>query len=728
MRGTGAVQAALTCADVPLSEVAASMDPETHCLASWFHSGRRESLATGFSSALHHCRGWHHNGARKDHVTGKAKAQDVVAVEARAAAVVVEQGKLLDFIDGSTQRDETPEEYVRQEIAKSLVREYGYPKSDIHVEFTLRIGTRRPRADLVVFAEGSEHAQDNARIIVECKSQKVKSTDRKDGVDQLKSYLAVCPNSDYGMWTNSLERYCYRRVVRDGKIAFDEVPDIPGKGLGEEDVERPHFDQLKAASSDTLLFAFRRTHNYISGNQGLQKPEAFWELLKIIFCKIHDERSSNEVEFYATSSERHSLNGQLKVRARIEKLFDQVKNDYPTIFRKNESVELNPPVLAYIVSQLQMYSLLESDVDVKGRAYEEIVGANLRGDRGEFFTPRNICRMAVQMLDPGERTLILDPACGTGGFLITAMNYIIDKIRAAEISKWGGNAERAEKAIPKRVASFANTYIVGLDINPNLVKASKMNMVMNNDGAGGLFQANSLKAPATWEDTVRKRNLIGKVDVLFTNPPFGSKIPIDEPAVLETYDLGHIWSYDKASDKWQKTNGIQKSQPPEILFIERCVKFLKPGSGRMAIVLPDGLLGAPGLGYVREWILQNTRVLASIDLHPDTFQPHVSVQTSLLVLQRKTDEEIAVETAAGQLNDYDVFMAIANHIGHDKRGNVTYVRDEKGNEIVAEAEETVVEYIDGVAVYRSHVSRRKVVDDNTLKIAEEFRSWLLERM
>lgn len=644
----------------------------------------------------------------------------------KPAAVIVQQGKILDYIDGVTQRNETPEEYVRQEIAKSLVREYGYEKAEISVEFTLRLGSRKPRADLVIFDEGDPHDQDRARIIIECKSQKIKSTDRKEGVGQLKSYMSACPNVVYGMWTNGVERFCYRRVDTNGKVAFEEIPDIPGKGRTEDEVERPRFDQLKAASSDALLFAFRRCHNYIAGNQGLQKPEAFWELLKIIFCKIHDERSSDEVEFYATSKERHGLNGRLKVKRRLDSLFNEVKAEYPTIFRENEAIELNPEVLAYIVSQLQMYSLLESDIDVKGRAYEEIVGSNLRGDRGEFFTPRNICQMTVAMLDPGERQLILDPACGTGGFLITAMNYVIEKIRSAEISKWG-DVERAENAIRQRVQRFAQNYIIGMDLNPNLVKASKMNMVMNNDGAGGLFQANSLKAPATWDDDLRARQIMGQVDLIFTNPPFGSKIPIDEPSILEAYDLGHIWSYDADTDRWTRTDAVQKSQPPEILFIERCVKFLKPGTGRCAIVLPDGILGSPGLGYVREWILQNTRVLASIDLHPDTFQPHVSVQTSVLVLERKTDEEIAVETATGQKNDYEVFMAVANHIGHDKRGNVTYVRDEKGNEIVEEIEEILKEYEDGKPIYKKQRTRRKVIDDNTLQIAQAFRAWLSEQ-
>ena len=645
---------------------------------------------------------------------------------ASPTAVIVQQGRLLDFVDGETQRKETPEEYVRQEIAKSLVREYGYQKDQIAVEFRLRLGSGKPRADLVIFDEGDARGQDRAKIIIECKSQKIKATARKDGLGQLQSYMSACPNVTYGMWTNGIERFCFRRSERDGEVEFQEIPDIPGRGLDEDHLERPGFDQLKAASSDALLFAFRRCHNYIAGNQGLQKPEAFWELLKVIFCKIHDERSSDQVEFYVTSKERRGLNGRLKAKKRLDGLFNELKSEYRTIFRDNDVVELDPSVLAYIVSQLQMYSLLESDVDVKGRAYEEVVGSNLRGDRGEFFTPRNVCRMAVTMLDPSERSLIVDPACGTSGFLITAMNHVIETIREAEVAKWG-DVERAETAIQQRVRRFAERYLVGIDLNPNLVKASKMNMVMNNDGTGGLYQANSLKAPVTWDEDLRSRNLLGTVDLLFTNPPFGAKIPIDEPSILEQYDLGHIWRYNEPTDSWQMTSKLPTERSPEILFVERCVKFLKPGTGRCAIVLPDGILGSPGLGYVREWILRHTRVLASIDLHPDTFQPHVSIQTSVLVLERKDQAEIALESAAGRLNDYEVFMALADHIGHTKRGKVTYVRDEQGNEIVEETEEAIKEYEAGRPIYRRQRTQKKVVDDNTLQVAQAFRSWLSER-
>ena len=653
-------------------------------------------------------------------------AESLVAT-LKPVAVIIQQGKVLDFIDGQTQREETPEEYVRQEIAKSLVREYGYPKKEIAVEFTLRLGSRKPRADLIVFSPADDHDQANAYIVVECKEQRVKSNDRKEGVGQLHSYMSACPNAIYGMWTNGLERFCYRKVANKGKILFEELPDLPSYGQTGDEVERPEFDQLKPASSDALLFAFRRCHNFIAGNQGLQKPQAFWELLKLIFCKIHDERESTEVEFYSAGNERVGINGPLKVKKRIDSLFDAVKLDYPAIFQPNDTIELNPSVLAYLVTQLQMYSLLESDVDVKGHAYEEIVGSNLRGDRGEFFTPRNVCNMAVLMLDPSEGQLILDPACGTGGFLISGMNHVIEKIRASELEKWKGDNKRAELKIVNRIAKFAGSCIVGLDFNPELVKATKMNMVMNNDGAGGLYQANSLASPATWEEGLRDRLLLNNVDLIFTNPPFGSKIPVDDPAILEKFDLGHSWSYDEDTDTWSMGEGTQKSQPPEILFIERCVKFLKPGTGRVAMVLPDGILGSPGLGYVREWILKHTQIVASIDLHPDTFQPNVSVQTSVLVLQRKTDELIALEAAADRKNEYDVFMAVANHVGHDKRGNRTYVRDKKGNEVVEEAEETVKEYDGGQLIYKKQKTLRKVVDDNTQQIAQEFRKWLSEQ-
>jgi len=641
--------------------------------------------------------------------------------------VIVPHGKIMDFVDGKF-RKETPEEYVRQEIEKSLVREYKYPREEISVEYKVKLGSSSKRADIVIFPEDATHKQEHVWAVVECKAADVPPNHKKEGIAQLQSYMAACASAEFGMWTNGQERHCFSRVRTDGLVDFEEITDIPEKGKTLADVERPTHDKLRPASSDALLFAFRRCHNYIAGNQGLQKPEAFWELLKIIFCKILDERST-ELTFYATSEERQSRNGQMKVRKRIVNLFNQVKARYSAIFRSNDEVELEPRVLAYIVSQLESQDLLHSNVDVKGKAYEEVVGANLRGDRGEFFTPRNICRMAVEMLDPGPEHVVLDPACGTGGFLTIAMNHVLDKIRAAQSRKWRDPDNPTQddyRELHEASTGYARERIIGIDINPNLVKAAKMNMVMNNDGSGGLCQGNSLERPITWNEALRDRSLIGRVDMIFTNPPFGSKIPVDDPAILEQFDLARVWDYDEASDDYtmREPEQLQKSQPPEILFIERCVQFLKPGTGRMAIVLPDGILGSPGLAYVREWILQQTKVLASIDLHPDTFQPKNSTQTSVLVLQRKRSDEIELENAAGRKNDYQVFMALANHIGHDKRGYITYVRDEEGNDLVETTTERVKEVREGTESYREVTTSRKVEDDNTSQIATEFRSWL----
>ena len=177
--------------------------------------------------------------------------------------------------------------------------------------------------------------------------------------------------------------------------------------------------------------------------------------------------------------------------------------------------------------------------DIIGECYIYLISrfASDAGKKaGEFFTPRNICKMAVLMLDPGERQLVLDPACGTGGFLITAMHHVIAKIERDELAKWGDNRDAAREAIRKRITTYAAKFIVGIDFNPELVKASKMNMVMNNDGAGGLYQANSLENPVAWKDELlRDRRIMGKVDIIFTNMcgvPRGKRLRVATMAMM----------------------------------------------------------------------------------------------------------------------------------------------------------------------------------------------------
>lgn len=659
--------------------------------------------------------------------------------------VVIPEGKICDYID-STLRNDTPEEYVRQNIEKRLVKEHMYAKERIAVEFPLQVGSRKLRADLVVFGQDQpEQTQENIHIIIECKKDTVDASDKNEGVGQLKSYMAACLNCEWGMWTNGKTKEVFQKVDNGrGEKEFREFNDIPSANGSIKEIDRPERHTLKSSVEDNLLFVFRTCHNHIYVVDGLQKQPAFFELLKVIFCKIEDERNLGKpLEFYATSGERSNPDGQLTVAKRIASIFKRVKKKYPRIFDPNDEIKLKPRSLAYIVSELQKYSLLNTHIDIKGKAYEELVGANLRGDRGEFFTPRNVMHMTVEMLDPRDDEKVLDPACGTGGFLVIAMNKVIARLESQAEGDFGRpKAEWTDddkRVFQDRVREIAESNFFGFDLNPDLVKATKMNMVMNNDGSGNIFQTNSLLPPHEWEPEFRRdlaqvlgvkeseipnADSIGFFDVIVTNPPFGSKIPIRDPNILEQYDLGYIWQRDKTDrTRWIKTNGLQSSVPPEQLFIERCIQFLKPG-GRLGIVLPDSILGSPGLGYIRQWLIRNTRIIASIDLHADTFQPRNGTQTSVLLLQKKNPEQIHKEERTGTMTDYPIFMAMVDRIGHDKRGNPVFKRDKQGNEILVHETEIISlgDTADGVKTAKVK-SRRKVIDDQTPLVAEAFKNW-----
>ena len=636
--------------------------------------------------------------------------------------ISVPDGKVCDYVDGKF-RNDTPEEYVRQTIERRLVDEHRYLPIQIAIEYTLRIGSKKPRADIVIWDKNvTEKNQDTVKIIIECKKNSVQASSAKDGIEQLKSYMSVCPNCEWGMWTNSIQKFVYHKITDATGVTYEEYNDIPSAEENISEINRPTRKNLKHAVDDNLLFVFRGCHDHIYANDGLHKDKAFFEFLKIIFCKIEDERNiPKPLEFFATSAERKNPDGQLTVKNRIAKIFDRVKKRYNKIFKPSDTIELNPRSLAYVVSELQKYSLLNTNIDIKGKAYEEIVGANLRGDRGEFFTPRNVMKMVVDMIAPQIGETVLDSSCGTGGFLVIAMTHVINLLeksfeREFELARADWTPDISAQ-FQQNISQIASSNYFGFDLNPDLVKATKMNMVMNNDGSGNILQANSLLPPHEWSadfkaalskamqisiDDLRTYNSIALFDVIVTNPPFGSKIPIDDEHILKQFDLAHIWKYDETLNDWIITDELKSSVPPEILFVERCTQFLKPG-GRMGIVLPDSILGSPGLGYIRTWIIRNHKILASVDLHADTFQPHNGTQTSVLILQKKTQAEIDAEIKSRKMNDYEIFMAIVDKVGHDKRGNLTFKRDDDGNEILIDGE--------------------KVPDDETADVAKIFHDW-----
>lgn len=574
-------------------------------------------------------------------------------------------GKIRCYVTKTLRRN-TPEENVRQRWARSLVDEYGYDLADVAVEFSVKMGTLRKRADIAVFRHGAPHRQDTVIVILEAKREDVSPRDKAEGVDQLKSYMSACSSCRFGLWVGS-ERLAYEKS-NDGTI--DDTTDIPR--FGDTGPRPPKFHDLTPAID--LQASFRRCHNYIYANQGIQKAEAFHELQKLMFCKVLDESDFvDQLRFFVQADERKSIAGQRRLRDdRIAPLFDDVKEQYPYIFGSDDKIELNLKVLAYIVSELQRYSLLDTQTDVKGQAYEVLVGSNLRGDRGEFFTPRNVCDMAVRIVlslhqDKDIPTIkVLDCCCGTGGFLVAVLNQLRKKVTEFEQAK-GGSAVDVHHRIASRVKAVAERNLFGMDINPVLVRTTQMNLVMHGDGSANVFQGDSLAGPGEWEDVeARQKVKEGAFDVVVTNPPFGGQAHVDDPHTLSRYELPAL-----------ETKDTRSLMPAERLFVEGALKFVKRG-GYLAIVLPRSIANNPGLAFIRRWLLRNARMVASIDLPKETFAEGGGVPNpSVLIMQRLTREEAKLADAKA-LGSYDVFMSVPEKVGIDKRGNPVYVRTPDG--------------------------------------------------
>ncbi len=404
--------------------------------------------------------------------------------------------------------------------------------------------------------------------------------------------------------------------------------------------------------------------------------------------------------------------------------YEELKSDslFQDVFSGNEQIELSDRGLCFVASQLAPYSFLDATVDVKGTAYETIVSNTLKQARGQFFTPRNIIKCMVQMLDPGPNDRILDPACGSGGFLVSVLDHVRNKIARDlypdEDELWLQQRLNTPEVV-ERVKEYAEKMIFGFDFDPDLKKAARMNMVMAGDGHANIFNINSLDypegqlpdvslvAPAVnrsiansadrdFKFKTAEDNARGKFDMIFTNPPFGAKVEVDA-SIAAKYNL--------------------PGNAPEVLFIEACYEFLKPG-GKMAIVLPDGILGNPNTEPVRMWILRHFKLLASVDLPVETFLPQVGVQASLLFLQKKTDAEMNVPL---DKEDYDVFMAIVEKVGKDRRGVPIYKRDEDGAELLYDHQRRWIGTDDnGLPCIVSRNERIKHIDDDLPDVAKAY--------
>ena len=573
-------------------------------------------------------------------------------------------GYIRDLISGYEVKA-TPEEVEAVQVfARRLVEDYGYEPLQIQTrpQFRVRkspadVGKTYP-VDIAVF-HSNEKIEENLMLIVECK----KKTHR-EGLTQLKLYLDMSP-AYLGVWFNGDEHVYIRKVHhKDGSRTYEDLPNIPRKGERIEDIGLYRRKDLKKPSN--LKAIFRDIRNHLAGmTTGITRDEALaQEIVAILFCKIFDEQncaSEEIVEFRVGIGEPAE-----EMRLRILNLFEKVKSaTFGDVFSKEDTITLDAESLSYVVGELQNYCIMDADRDAVGDAFEIFIGPALRGSEGQFFTPRNVVKMMVEMLNPKPGEKIIDPACGSGGFLINALEYVWTQLKIEAENKGWSNRQLIRRELEVSIGDFR-----GIDKDAFLAQVTKAYMAIVGDGRGGIFCENALLPNEDWDVVTQEKISLGSFDVVLTNPPFGSKIPVKGRNVLAQYELGYKWKKNRKTGKWEKTNTLLQSQSPQILFLERCLQLMKDG-GKMGVVLPESILGNPSYGYIVQYLRERTKILAIVAMPESLFKTSgkggTHCKTCVVFLQKELPSE-----------NYAIFMAEAKWCGHDSRGNRTFRKAEDG--------------------------------------------------
>ena len=563
---------------------------------------------------------------------------------------ILEDGYIEDFISSVPVRS-TPEEVEAVQVfSKMLVQDYNYPKNLIQTRPQWRVKARPSDTkkeypvDIALFTD-KKHKEENVYIIVECKK-----LNRKDGRTQLEDYLRFS-TARLGVWFNGEEKLFLKKTESKGKVLFENIPNIPKYCERLEDIGLYKRKDLKPAHN--LKSVFRTIRNYLAANAvGITRDEVFaQQIINLVFCKIYDERFTkpNEtVSFRAGLDESPS-----DVKKRIQQIFTHVKTKYSDVIDKADEILLDDTTLTYAVGELQLYCLIDSERDAIADAFETFIGPSLKGGQGQFFTPRNVVKLIVDIVNPSIDDKVIDPACGSGGFLVEAIRDVWKRIEEKGVSYgWPDNEISSEKQ------EVAIKNFRGIDKDNFLSKVAKAYMAIIGDGRGGVFCENSLDTPEHWKNKTRDHIQLGSFDVVMTNPPFGKKLKIDDTAILSSYQLGHKWTFNKMQKKYQQQNTVHESQSPQILFIERCMELLKDG-GRLGIIAPESMFCNPSHRYIVEYIKSVARVIAIISLPEELFQPYTHAKTCAVVIEKTPTNHDA---------DHEIFMGLAKWCGHDSRG------------------------------------------------------------
>lgn len=552
-----------------------------------------------------------------------------------------QKGKVIDYATGKTLKllSKSPEESVRQWYEHILIDEYDYSPDQIDIEISVQMGSTTKKADIVVY----ENAKKNKKIVI----IETKSPHKKEGVTQLQSYLEST-GSEFGVWTNGDDlSYWYHGSPQ----SYEPVGRLIKSGETIDDIGATKLREELVPAKD-LVSDFRAAEQFILAHQG--GVDVFDEIFKIIFAKIFDEKKNlktaqSEAHFRAGIKEPAS-----KVKDRMKVLFEGAKALYSDVFSDGDEIKLNSEVTKWLVSLFQNYILSETDMDVLGVGFEILVNPKMKSDKGQYFTPRQVVRTAIEMLQVDENMKIVDPACGSGGFLIYSMERVWKNIE----NEWASPLDALAEKL-----NFAQKHIFGADYDERLARVAKAYMAIWGDGRAHIYSVPCSIKSYEWDGEVAEQIKDGTFDGLLTNPPFAGDLSLTN--IAHNFDLG-------------KKNGKELTkQRKDILFIERAIKLVRPSSliaeksGLIAIVLPKGDLDEREKSYVRKYILDNSMVLAVISLHSFSFVPFTSQKTSLVILKRMPKDNIP--------DDYDIFMAVSEKPGKDKSGNLVYVYDANGN-------------------------------------------------
>ena len=551
-----------------------------------------------------------------------------------------------------SERWSDPEEKVRAELWAELIYKYEYLPQNIGFEVNVPRRTPNDYADLVIYSDDEKKMP---RFVIECKRSDISDAAFNQAIEQ------ACGNrASLGALYCGAVDGIRRRLLRfdkypPGERERNHITDFPVR-YGAPPPWRFYKNEpgkdLPAVPREELRAAIRKCHQTLWEGGRRSPIAAFGEFSKLVFIKHRDEKDLDRPNGEPYAFQRRDGETAEQLAARVDALYDKEQRLEPDVFTDRIAVE--PPILAQCVEHLEGISLDRTELDTKGVAFEEFMGSFFKGDFGQYFTPRELIAFCVAVLDPKRTDLVLDPACGSGGFLL----YALDHVRR----------EADQRFAPDSIQhfqywhNFAQNNLYGLEINEELARVAKMNMIIHDDGHTNIVGHDAMDFPENIRDK-NPRLTAGQFDLVLTNPPFGATIRRTEKGdgYLEQFDLMRYMGR-----KYPDPKAKRASIKTEIAFLERIHTFLKPGTGRAAVVLPDGILTNSSLQGVRHWLLNHFQLLGVVSLPQFAFQHYDAGVKASIVFLRRLD---AGETVS---DDEPIFMALTENIGYDATGRKTF--------------------------------------------------------